>query len=87
MMIAIKNAIIVAVGCLAAMFYDRIGDIIRYTGTLCAAVLMYFLPCVIRIIDDRQETGHYRWHIVAFHALLIVYGVVNFIIQFTVNVY
>jgi len=86
-LIALKNIIIVTAGCLSSIFYDRIGDIIRYTGTLCAAILMYLLPCLIRMIDDKKETGRYRLHIWIFHVVLIVYGVANFIIQFTVNVY
>ena len=47
----------------------QIGDIIRYTGTLCAAILMYLLPCLIRMIDDKKETGRYRLHIWIFHVV------------------
>ena len=97
--IAIKNTVIIAAGCLSAIFYDhvsttkiyslknQIGDIIRYTGTFCAAILMYLLPCAIQLIDDKKETGHYRPLIWTFHILLILYGVANFVIQFTVDVY
>ena len=57
------NLAIVAVGCSCAMFYDKvriwnlsivyrtvkIGDIIRYAGSFCAMIYMFFLPCGVKV--------------------------------------
>jgi len=85
------NLAIVAVGCSCAMFYDKIGDIIRYAGSFCAMIYMFFLPCGVKMLSQKEENGG-SWSNVPvwswiLHSSLIVIGLANFIIQFTVKAY
>jgi sodium-coupled neutral amino acid transporter 9 len=88
----IVNACIVAVGCCCAMFYDKIGDVIRYAGSFCAMIYMYFLPCIVKLIQQKEELGVESylklpiWSLIV-HCLLIVLGVLLFIFQFLINPY
>merc|ERR1719210_901757 len=49
------NLAIVAVGCSCAMFYDKIGDIIRYAGSFCAMIYMFFLPCGVKCYHKKKK--------------------------------
>lgn len=88
----IVNACIVAIGCCCAMFYDKIGDVIRYAGSFCAMIYMYFLPCIVKLIQEKEELGVTSflklpiWSLLV-HGFLIILGVLLFVFQFLIDPY
>lgn len=81
------NFFLVALGCSCAMFYDRIGDIIRYAGSFCSMIYMFFLPCGIYMMYQKQQNGKIPVWSYILHGSLMAIGVANFIIQFTITAY
>jgi len=82
-----QNLICVGAGVLCAIYYDRIGDLIRYAGSLCAAIYMYLLPCLVKLIDEKKENGKISIISMIIHCIIILYGTANFILQFAVEAY
>jgi len=86
------NLLLVAIGCFCAMFYDKIGDIIRYAGSFCALIYMFFLPCYLKMLSQKEDSLGQKWADVPvwsliLHPLLIVVGICNFISQVAVEAY
>lgn len=81
------NFFLVALGCICAMFYDRIGDIIRYAGSFCSMIYMFFLPCCIYMMYQKQQMGRIPIWSWILHVFLMLIGLANFIIQFTITAY
>jgi sodium-coupled neutral amino acid transporter 9 len=81
------NFFLVALGCSCAMFYDKIGDIIRYAGSFCSMIYMFFLPCCIYMMYQKKQTGRIPIWSWILHVFLMIVGLANFIIQFTISAY
>lgn len=86
------NLLLVVVGCLCAVFYDKIGDIIRYAGSFCALIYMFFLPCFLKMLSQKEDSLGQKWSDVPvwsliLHPLLIVVGICNFVSQVAVTAY
>ena len=65
----------------------QIGDLIRYAGSLCAAIYMYLLPCLVKLIDEKKENGKISIISMIIHCIIILYGTANFVLQFAVEAY
>jgi len=88
----IVNFLLVAVGCSCAMYYDKIGNIIRYSGSFCALIYMFFLPCYLKMLSQKEDSLGQKWSDVPIwslilHSILILIGIANFISQVTVEAY
>jgi hypothetical protein len=85
--VVITNLFIVILGCSMAVFYDKIGDIIRYSGSFCAMIYMFFLPCTLQMMSQHREFGKIPIWSWILHPFLIILGIFNFIAQFTIQAY
>ena len=70
----------------------QIGDIIRYAGSFCALIYMFFLPCYLKMLSQKEDSLGQKWTDVpvwslVLHPLLIVIGICNFISQVAVEAY
>ena len=68
-------------------FILQIGDIIRYAGSFCSMIYMFFLPCCIWMMHQKQTQGRIPLWSYLLHGLLMAIGLGNFIIQFTITAY
>ena len=72
--------------------YVQIGDVIRYAGSFCAMIYMYFLPCIVKLIQQKEELGVTSflklpiWSLLV-HGFLIFLGVLLFVFQFLIDPY
>jgi len=83
--VAMVNFFIVALGYFCATFYDKIGNIIRYSGSFCAMIYMFFLPCVVYMVHQKQTLGKVPMSSYIIHGVLILIGIANFVNQFVVE--
>ena len=77
----VYSVFIVTVGALFGMFYPNVADVIRIIGAICGFIYIFFLPIAVNVIKQRKERNP-GFLFYAFHALLLVVGVIIIILQF-----
>ncbi|KAH3693263.1 hypothetical protein DPMN_192667 [Dreissena polymorpha] len=77
------NVLLVVVCVLFAVFLPSIGKIIGFVGAFCGFSYAICLPCLV-YMRKRYLEGALRAPIIAFHVVLIVLGLANFIGQFLI---
>ncbi|CAK8675908.1 neutral amino acid transporter 9-like [Clavelina lepadiformis] len=82
--VILVNLSIVIMCVLVAIFYPHIGEIIRYSGSLCGLVYIFCLPSVVYMMAKRSEEALSPIAILM-HSTIIVLGVLNFIAQFIIK--
>jgi len=81
------NLFMVAMGCIFAIFYDKIGDITRYVCSFCGMIYVYLIPCVVEMLFQKENKGYipvWSWIV---HIIIILIGIVVFVSQFFVSAY
>lgn len=82
--VLILNCFLVTMCVLIAVFYPHIGDIIRYSGSLCGLVYIFVLPVCVYMMAMYRRGSLTPVSIVG-HSLIICIGVANFISQFLIT--
>ena len=77
------NLVFCAVCICFAIEVPSIGNIIRYSGALCGAVVVFLLPSLVVLASKRKE-GKLTVLNVSAHLGIICVGVINFGAQFFV---
>ena len=75
------NAALITICVLFAIFMPSIGNIIRYTGALCGAIVVFVLPSFV-YMASAKKAGQLRPSTVCIHLSIILIGMVNFAAQF-----
>ncbi|RVE49892.1 hypothetical protein evm_005485 [Chilo suppressalis] len=78
------NLVIITVCILVACFCPSIGTIIRYTGAVSGLVHVFALPSLLQM-RSLQLRGRLTWLQAVFHALIVVFGAVNLVMQFFIK--
>ena len=81
--IILLNLIVVGISILFAIFMPTIGNIIRYVGGLCGAVVVFILPSMAYLKSAKQD-GKLKWFTLALYCPIIYFGTANFFAQFSV---
>ena len=66
-----------------SIIVPSIGSIIRYSGSLCGAVVLFVLPCMILLADAKIE-DKLTIMVVIKHIFIMILGIVNFGAQFAI---
>jgi len=66
-----------------AIFIPSIGNIIRYTGALCGAMVVFILPSLL-FLSEAKSQSKLTWTNVSMHMVLISLGLANFVAQFLI---
>uniref|UniRef100_A0A4W3K8G2 Neutral amino acid transporter 9 n=1 Tax=Callorhinchus milii TaxID=7868 RepID=A0A4W3K8G2_CALMI len=77
----ILNLLIICTGVLVARFYPNIGGLIRYSGATCGLAFVFVYPSLVHMISLKRQR-QLKWSSIAFHSLIMVLGLANFITQF-----
>ena len=77
------NSICLVVCIFISILIPSIGSVIRYSGSLCGAVVLFVLPCMILLADAKIE-GRLTVLIVIIHVVIMTLGLVNFGAQFAI---
>ena len=64
-----------------AIEVPSIGNIIRYSGALCGAVVLFVLPSLVFLADAKREGRLTVWN-VSLHVFIMALGLINFGAQF-----
>ncbi|CAL4138599.1 unnamed protein product, partial [Meganyctiphanes norvegica] len=75
------NVLLLTVCVLVAIFYPRIGFIIRWIGAISGLAYVFVLPCVTYLVC-LYKRDRLTWLQALFHGILIIIGILNFISQF-----
>ena len=81
--IYLVNAAVMTIGILFAILMPSIGNIIRFSGALCGAVVVFVLPPMVYLASKRKERKLTVTN-VSFHVGIICVGIINFGAQFFV---
>ncbi|XP_022100230.1 sodium-coupled neutral amino acid transporter 9 homolog isoform X2 [Acanthaster planci] len=79
--VLVLNLILITVAVLFAVFLPQIGTIIRFSGAFCGLAYIFTLPCVVYLLELKQQ-GRLTWPVVVAHASIIAIGAANFVAQF-----
>nr|XP_002125488.1 sodium-coupled neutral amino acid transporter 9 isoform X1 [Ciona intestinalis] len=82
--VLLTNFGVLVVCVLIAMFYPHIGDIIRYSGSLCGLVYIFCLPSVVYMLS-LKICNKLTLPPLIIHVCIILLGVLNFIAQFIIT--
>ena len=77
------NLIFSAVCIVIAIEVPSIGNIIRYSGALCGAVVLFILPSLVFLANAKRENKLTVLN-VTIHVFIMTLGIVNFGAQFFV---
>jgi len=77
------NSVVIIICLCFAIFMPSIGSIIRYSGALCGAVVVFLLPCLVKLSSTKKE-GKLTPLNVAIHAVIMILGIANFVAQFLI---
>jgi hypothetical protein len=66
---------------LVAVFYPKIGNILRYTGAVCGSIYVFALPMLVRR-TALKRSGQYTWVTDVPTCFFIGFGIINIIMQF-----
>eukprot|EP00047_Mylnosiga_fluctuans_P024926 m.176149 g.176149 ORF g.176149 m.176149 type:complete len:529 (+) comp9957_c1_seq2:2131-3717(+) len=79
-----QNVIQTIICILVAIFFPKIGDILRYTGAGCGLAYVFALPALVQLEILRRKGIRSRpWTIICY--VIIVIGLLNFVGQFVVS--
>ncbi|EYC39961.1 hypothetical protein Y032_0635g922 [Ancylostoma ceylanicum] len=81
--VVLLNCIIICIAVSVAIFYPRVGSILRYVGSLAGLVYVFALPCIIymkKLHSEGKLTRTKR----TIHITIIGLGVLNFFSQFVI---
>ena len=81
--IYLVNAAVMTIAILFAILMPSIGNIIRYSGALCGAVVVFLLPSLVFLASKRKE-GKLTCLNVSIHLCIIILGIANLGAQFFV---
>eukprot|EP00003_Mantamonas_plastica_P021115 TRINITY_DN3411_c0_g1_i1.p1 TRINITY_DN3411_c0_g1~~TRINITY_DN3411_c0_g1_i1.p1 ORF type:complete len:103 (+),score=22.42 TRINITY_DN3411_c0_g1_i1:246-554(+) len=73
------NTAIIGSSLLFAIFYPKIGDLLRYSGSLSGAAYIFVLPVLVHLKANGDGMGSFSK---AMHYLIMVFGVCLFLAQF-----
>ena len=80
----VTNVILVSACVAMAIFYPKIGTILRYCGAICGLIYVFALPVLV----DRAcliREGKYHWPQAIRVGVVIALGLVNLVGQFMVK--
>lgn len=77
------NSMVLSVCVCFAIFIPSIGNIIRYTGALCGAMVVFILPSLL-FLSEAKSQSKLTWTNVSMHMVLITLGLANFVAQFLI---
>jgi len=77
------NSMVLSVCVCFAIFIPSIGNIIRYTGALCGAMVVFILPSLL-FLSEAKSQSKLTWTNVSMHMVLISLGLANFVAQFLI---
>lgn len=77
------NIGVIIICCLFAVLMPSIGNIIRYSGAACGAVVVFILPSLVSLSSAKKE-GRLTWSKILIHFCIICLGLANFAAQFAV---
>jgi sodium-coupled neutral amino acid transporter 9 len=81
--IFLLNSVVLFIAICFAIFLPTIGNIIRYVGGLCGAVVVFILPSLTYLVSTKKD-GKLSFFNVVLHCTIISLGVANFVAQFFV---
>ncbi|XP_055337734.1 sodium-coupled neutral amino acid transporter 9 homolog [Paramacrobiotus metropolitanus] len=79
------NAVVVTICILLAMFWPRVGTLIRIVGAISGFAYNYTFPCLVYLAMLRAA-GYLTKLSLFLHAIIIIFGVLNLIGQFIIPV-
>ena len=81
--IVVSNILSCTICILFAVFYPSIGNIIRFSGASCGAVLIFIMPSLLYLSDAKHE-NRLNFLNTSIHVSIMVLGIANLCAQFTV---
>eukprot|EP00096_Caligus_rogercresseyi_P014080 TRINITY_DN6616_c0_g1_i1.p1 TRINITY_DN6616_c0_g1~~TRINITY_DN6616_c0_g1_i1.p1 ORF type:complete len:111 (+),score=20.59 TRINITY_DN6616_c0_g1_i1:157-489(+) len=84
----ICNLAAVTICVLVAIFYPKIGTIIRFSGSLCGLFLIFFLPPWVHVVVKGEGIATEKKPgplFLSLHAFIMVLGIANFVSQFFIS--
>ena len=81
--IFLLNFIVLIIAICFAIFLPTIGNIIRYVGGLCGAIVVFILPSLTHLVSTKKD-GTLNFFTVVLHCTIISLGIANFVAQFFV---
>lgn len=79
------NTTIVISCVLVAIFYPFIGQLTRFSGSLCGMAWIFTYPSVVFLVV-KWKYGQVKAHHILVHSCVITLGIINFVAQFFVSV-
>ncbi|XP_022240066.1 sodium-coupled neutral amino acid transporter 9-like isoform X3 [Limulus polyphemus] len=83
--IVILNSVLLVICILFAIYFPRIGTIIRFSGSFSGLAYVFALPCITYLKAQKDERSLTLTSVV-FHVFLVLLGFANFVAQFFVDV-
>ena len=80
--IMLINAVVVVICVCTAIFFPKIGGIIRYSGALCGFIMIFTLPVLVKLKDLQNDGRRKHYHLVI-GGVVISIGFANLVAQFT----
>ncbi|GAU92631.1 hypothetical protein RvY_04686-2 [Ramazzottius varieornatus] len=81
--IFVLNAVVVLICVLLAMFWPRVGALIRIVGAISGFVYNYTFPCLVYLAALRASGRLTKFNLLI-HSAIVVFGVLNLIGQFVI---
>ncbi|XP_072156824.1 sodium-coupled neutral amino acid transporter 9 homolog [Bemisia tabaci] len=82
--VILLNITIVGICVSFAVFFPKIGALLRFTGALGGFICVFTLPCLLYIASEIKE-DRLTWQTVVVHSIIPLTGFINFVAQFFVN--
>ena len=81
--IYIINSVVLSICVCFAIYCPSIGNIIRYSGALCGAMVVFVLPSLVSLSEAKSQS-QLTWCTLALHSTIILLGLANFGAQFLI---
>ena len=75
------NVVLLGVATLLSIFYPYVGDVLRFTGPICAVIYVFLLPALVTLAHLRRHNRLTRLMVVL-HVLYVCIGVTILVFQF-----
>ncbi len=77
------NTIVLIICTTFQCLMPSIGNIIRYSGAMCGAVVVFVLPCLVAIAARKKE-GRLTWWFTLAMLMIMALGIANLCAQFAI---
>ncbi|KAK6030043.1 transmembrane amino acid transporter protein, partial [Ostertagia ostertagi] len=82
--VLILNITVVCIGVLVAIYFPKVGNIIRYFGAFSGLMYTYALPCMVHM-RIAKLAGKLTVFKIVVHVVIIIFGIANLVAQFFVR--